>query len=525
MAVLGRVTDATPPAFSSAKVNGVRLRVTFDEDLDPNSAPAGSAFQIFGVAPEIAGTGTAVIDGATATVILERAVPPNRTVLVSYRIPDVNPLQDAAGNEVQGFGPNPMTNNSNTTPPAFVSATFRTTQSNNFPGRKNEDQNQLTVTFNEELYPDFAPAGSAFSLRERGGSRTIAGIGTAVIDGEKVTVMLAEETDLSESWTVSYVRPSENGLRDYTGQLARNFSNRPATYKPSGETVVDGGDDDPDGPNILTGFYGDDTLNGTDGDDGMDGLPGNDTLNGEGGNDSMNGGDGDDTLNGGPGNDRLYGDLFGSGAVGDDTLDGGPGHDYLAGGPGADRLDGGQPDDPTAINYDDPKLNYYESLSDWFLPGDTASYWWSPAGVTVNLSASTAELQRAGCAAGYGGIGKGRQRRGRLPHRDREHRRLQSPGQPHGQRWAQPPPGRLRRRRVGRPRRPREGRRGLPGLQRRRDGGPRQRVGPPRAALQQERRPSANRQAGLRQRRPNQQHPEGAWVEPSRRHHRRRQRQ
>ena len=416
MAVLGRVTDSRPPAFRSAKVEGNRLKVHFDEDLDPDSAPDGSAFHIFSVNPRIVGTGRASIEGKTVTVILERAVPPRVTVLLYYRIPAENPLQDAAGNDVPGFGPNPLTNNSNTTPPAFVSATFRTEASNDIPGRKNKDRNQLTVTFNEELDPAFAPPGSAFSLRDQGGSRTIAGIGTAVIDGERVTVMLAGEPDLIDgktglfvSWRVSYVRPSANGLRDYTGRLTGNFSNRPATYKPSGETVEDGGEDDPDGPNVLIGFRGDDTLNGTDGDDGMDGNGGNDTLNGKDGHDSMDGGPGNDTLNGGPGNDRLYGDLFGSGAVGDDIIDGGPGHDYLVGGPGADRLDGGQPDHPAdAIDYDDPKLNYYDSVSEWFLPGDTASYWWSLAGVTVDLSADDAELQRAGCAAyGYDGIGRG----------------------------------------------------------------------------------------------------------------------
>ena len=395
MAVLGRVTDATPPAFSSARVNGVRLKVTFDEDLDPNSAPAGSAFQIFGVAPEIAGTGTAVIDGKTVTVILERAVPANRTVSVSYLIPDQNPLQDAVGNAVPGFGPNPMTNNSNTTPPAFVSATFKIilpemddSEPNGCTVTGNGDLNELTVIFNEELNPAFAPAGSAFTLRDRGGSLVIAGIGTAVIDGNKVTVMLAEAPDLYTLWRLSYVRPSESGLRDYTGRLAHNFSNRPATYKPSGKTVECGPGDDSPG----------DTL-------------GDDTLNGGPGNDGLFANSGDDVLNGGPGNDRLYGDAHGSGAVGNDTLNGGPGHDYLVGGPGADNLDGGKPnypDDAADFDYHNTKMNYYESVSDWFLPGDTASYWWSLAGVTVNLSASSDELRRAGCVeGGYDGIGKG----------------------------------------------------------------------------------------------------------------------
>ena len=411
MAVLGKVTDATPPAFRSARVDGVRLKVTFDEDLDQNSAPDGSAFHIFGAGPSIVGTGTAVIDGATVTVTLERAVPANRTVSLSYLIPDENPLQDAADNAVPGFGPNPMTNNSNTTTPAFVSATFKVTLStdsepNDSAEGENQDPNELTVTFNEELDPAFAPAGSAFTLREQGGSRVIAGIGTAVIDGEKVRVMLAEAPDLFKAWRVSYVRPSGNGLRDYTGRLAHNFSNRPATYKPSGKTVdCKGFHDTPDDdPNDTSGRKRSDDCTGN---NRLNDTLGDDTLNGGPGNDGLYANSGDDVLNGGPGHDRLYGDAHGSGAVGNDTLNGGPGNDYLVGGPGADKLDGGQPNHPTAINYGDPKLNYYEHFSDWSLPGDTASYWWSSSGVTVNLSASTAERQRAGCAAGKGGNAEG----------------------------------------------------------------------------------------------------------------------
>ena len=414
IAVLGTVntdspppsTDTTPPAFSSARVDGIRLKVTFDEDLDPDSAPDGSAFHIFGVDPSIVGTGPTSIEGNTVSATLERAVPPRATVSLSYLIPDVNPLQDAAGNEAPGFGPNPMTNNTNTTSPAFVRATFKVTlpepdepephaEPNDCTVKEKTDGNELTVIFNEELDPAFAPAGSAFTMREQGGSRVIAVTGTAVIDGNKVTVMLAEAPEIwGVSWRVSYVRPSGNGLRDHTGQFARNFSNRPATFKPSGKTVICGA-----------------------GDHGVGDSLGDDTLYGGPGNDRLFANSGDDVLYGGPGNDRLYGDAHGSGAVGNDTLNGGPGHDYLVGGPGADNLDGGQPDHPDDatdldhrdpnLDYGDPNLNYYESVSDWFLPGDTASYWWSPAGVTVNLSADAAELRRAGCAAGYDGAGKG----------------------------------------------------------------------------------------------------------------------
>ena len=45
-----------------------------------------------------------------------------------------------------------------------------------------------------------------------------------------------EDTGLFVSWRVSYVRPSENGLRDYTGRLTGNFS------KPAGHLQAVGRD-------------------------------------------------------------------------------------------------------------------------------------------------------------------------------------------------------------------------------------------------------------------------------------------
>ena len=96
----GEVGDRTPPAVSSATVDGTTLVVTFDEPLDASSAPAGSAFTVSGGRT---GTGTAAISGATATVTLDSAVETGETVTASYEKPGADPLRDAAGNEVASF--------------------------------------------------------------------------------------------------------------------------------------------------------------------------------------------------------------------------------------------------------------------------------------------------------------------------------------------------------------------------------------------------------------------------------------
>ena len=78
------------------------------------------------------------------------------------------------------------------------------------------------------------------------------------------------------------------------------------------------------------------------------------------GNDKLSGTDAGETIMGLGGDDTLYG------GAGDDTLDGGAGDDLLVGGAGADTLMGGAGD------------------------GDTISYGYSPAGVTINLDDGTA---------------------------------------------------------------------------------------------------------------------------------------
>lgn len=144
----------------------------------------------------------------------------------------------------------------------------------------------------------------------------------------------------------------------------------------------------------ITGTNGADTLRGTSGSDQIFGLGGNDIIFGSGGSDQLDGGDGSDTVNysqlggavrldmisntvekGTGGSDTLVsiglaiGSNFGDSLAGNNNannLQGGLGDDFLVGRGGNDTLDGG--------------------------PGsDTVSYGDSPAGVSVDLAAGTAQ--------------------------------------------------------------------------------------------------------------------------------------
>ncbi|TSD84456.1 hypothetical protein FFK22_032535 [Mycobacterium sp. KBS0706] len=104
----------------------------------------------------------------------------------------------------------------------------------------------------------------------------------------------------------------------------------------------------------LGGSRFNDTLSGNAGANAINGGGGDDTVAGAAGNDTLYGGNSTDRIDGGDGWDTLLGE------AGDDRLAGGAGGDILRGGDGADHLAGG--------------AGY-----------DIASYWYSTAGVTINL--------------------------------------------------------------------------------------------------------------------------------------------
>ena len=100
--------NAGAPRPAGASVSGATLVLTFDEELDEGSAPAGSAFTVTatpadGEARAIAGTGTAAVAGTSVTVTLAEAVGHGETVTVAYAPPDDNPVRDLAGSAAAGF--------------------------------------------------------------------------------------------------------------------------------------------------------------------------------------------------------------------------------------------------------------------------------------------------------------------------------------------------------------------------------------------------------------------------------------
>ncbi len=227
-----KTANETPaPMFSSASVNATTLTVTFDEALDGGSAPAGSRFRVSATRPggsdrTIAGTGTVSLSGMTATVTLGEAVVHGETVTVRYTKPGANALRDAAGNEAENFSGQAAANlTPDTAPPAFTDATVY--------------ENTLTVTFDEALDGDSAPAGSRFRVSATlpgGTARTIASAGKTVIADMTVTVTLHEAVVHGEVVTVGYTKPGSTPLRDAAGNETENFSRQAVANDTPAET-------------------------------------------------------------------------------------------------------------------------------------------------------------------------------------------------------------------------------------------------------------------------------------------------
>ncbi len=96
--------DTTAPALSSVWINGVGLRLTYNEELDNNSDPDNSAFTV-----TVNGTSrnvrTVIVIRTLVLVFLDSPVQAGETVTVSYTVPATNPVQDLAGNRAAAIQP------------------------------------------------------------------------------------------------------------------------------------------------------------------------------------------------------------------------------------------------------------------------------------------------------------------------------------------------------------------------------------------------------------------------------------
>ena len=115
--------DETPPTLSSATIDGATLLLTFDQALDEDSEPAGSAFAVT-VGGDSRTVDTVDVTGRTTTLTLASPVTADDAVTVAYTAPtDSDPgLQDAAGNQVADIASTQVTNETTALPVVSITA-------------------------------------------------------------------------------------------------------------------------------------------------------------------------------------------------------------------------------------------------------------------------------------------------------------------------------------------------------------------------------------------------------------------
>ena len=151
--------NGVAPTFYSANLihdryaSETRLQVNFDEGLDGDSLPAGSAFRVTakprsgGSARTVAGTGTVRLQSAAVvSLTLAQQVDPDAIVTVSYVKPSANPLRGSDGNDLESFTNQPVNNGA----PEILSVKL---SSNAGPDRTyaRGDKVQVQVTFSSPV--------------------------------------------------------------------------------------------------------------------------------------------------------------------------------------------------------------------------------------------------------------------------------------------------------------------------------------------------------------------------------------
>ena len=207
----GHKVDGVKPrlaATGGAVVNGTTLTLTYDEPLDGSSTPEAGDFTVAG-GDRARTVSRVVVRGATVELTLNAGAEHLEAgIQVSYT-PGANPIQDAAGNEVEALSREPVRNDTPDTSPPEVESLAISSNPGSDQTYAAGDEIELTVTFSETVEVEGTPQ---LRLELGGGTRTATyegGTGTAalvfayeVADGESDTDGVGVEEDSLSGGTI-----------------------------------------------------------------------------------------------------------------------------------------------------------------------------------------------------------------------------------------------------------------------------------------------------------------------------------
>ena len=213
----------TPPAFSSASVNGATLTVTFDGALDEGSVPAAGAFTVKATRSgtertvALAATGAVDVEGATVTLALAEAVVAIDTVTVAYAKPEMDPLRDADNAKLPVTGFDGTARAANATPPDVTAPRHVSMSANGAT---------LTVTYDEALDESVSLRPQQFALWING-ALAENGAASASTSGRTLKLTFGTAARHDDRVNLAYAKTgsdSRRWIKDLSGNVAANFN-------------------------------------------------------------------------------------------------------------------------------------------------------------------------------------------------------------------------------------------------------------------------------------------------------------
>ena len=206
--------DARVLKRSSATVNGNKLVLTFNNNLDRYSVPVASAFTVNTGSPSVS---SIAFSGKTATLTLASAVTEGATVTLSFIQPTINKLKDTSGNAAASFSGISVTNNTDSTPPTLTTAVATGIT--------------ITLTFSENLDENSDPGPRVFSV-DVANTDDDPSVYDRTMKGNTIVLKLATAVKASDSLTVSYNKPTDANatvLQDLVGNDLAQITDRAVT--------------------------------------------------------------------------------------------------------------------------------------------------------------------------------------------------------------------------------------------------------------------------------------------------------
>ena len=209
MVTVTRRQDTTAPVLVSATVHGSAVNLTYNETLDPDSAPGNGAFSVT-INGSVITVSMVFIIGTSVSLTLDQTVEHGDAVSLTYTVPtgeDANPVQDIVGNPAPSIANETLENETpDTTPPEL--------------GGVSVEGETLLLAYRESLGNNSTPAPGSFTIVVNESTYNVADVS---VTGSQVALTVDPAVEHGDSVTLSYAPPTgpdAQPLQDIAGNPA-----------------------------------------------------------------------------------------------------------------------------------------------------------------------------------------------------------------------------------------------------------------------------------------------------------------